>query len=143
MKGSNFGAARHIAAGLLLSVAFSYTAVAEPVARLDHDGPATEALPSLPDPSPIQNTPAQQNSQAQQGNQQTSEQNPANRPVGTAAAPVEKPTGIAGSRPAGAVIAPAKQKRQRALFIRLSVIAGAAIAVGTVVGLSEASRSRP
>lgn len=64
-------------------------------------------------------------------------------PVGTAVAPYEKGTGIAASRPAGAVIAPAKQKRTRSFMIKVGVLIGAAVAVGTVVGVSLASPSRP
>lgn len=71
------------------------------------------------------------------------QQNTAQKPVGTAAAPYEKPTGVAGSKPAGAAIAPAKQKRARSILIRYGVIVGAAAAVGTVVALSHASSSRP
>jgi hypothetical protein len=65
------------------------------------------------------------------------------KPVGTAAAPYEKTTGVAASRPAGAVIAPAKQHRARSILIRVGVIAGAAAAIGTVALLSRASPSRP
>ncbi len=65
------------------------------------------------------------------------------KPVGTAAAPYEKTTGVAASRPAGAVIAPAKQKRARSILIRVSIIVGAAVAVGTVAALSHASPSKP
>jgi hypothetical protein len=64
-------------------------------------------------------------------------------PVGTAVAPYEKGIGVAASRPAGAVIAPAKQKRSRSFMIKVGVLIGAAVAVGTVVGLSVASPSRP
>ncbi|KAA6461086.1 hypothetical protein DYQ86_12550 [Acidobacteria bacterium AB60] len=64
-------------------------------------------------------------------------------PVGTAAAPVAKPTGVAASRPAGAVIAPAKQKRRKAILIRVGIIVGAGVAVGTVAALSRGSSSRP
>jgi hypothetical protein len=70
-------------------------------------------------------------------------QSPAAKPVGTAAAPYEKTSGVAGSRPAGAVIAPAKQRRARSILIRVGVIVGAAVAVGTVVALSKGSPSRP
>jgi hypothetical protein len=63
--------------------------------------------------------------------------------VGTAAAPYEKPTGVPGSRPAGAAIAPAKQKRVRAIVIRVGLILAGAGAVGAVVGLSKASHSQP
>ncbi len=65
------------------------------------------------------------------------------KPVGTAAAPYEKTTGVAASRPAGAVIAPAKQRRARSILIRVSVVVGAAAAIGTVALLSRASPSRP
>ncbi|HET9099582.1 MAG TPA: hypothetical protein VFN62_04265 [Acidobacteriaceae bacterium] len=64
-------------------------------------------------------------------------------PVGTAAAPFEKTTGVAASRPAGAVIAPAKQKRKRSFLIRVGLILAGAAAIGTVVALSNGSPSRP
>ena len=64
-------------------------------------------------------------------------------PQGVAIAPYEKNTGVAASRPAGAVIAPGKQRRRRSILIRVGLILGAAAAIGTVVGLSAASSSRP
>jgi hypothetical protein len=71
------------------------------------------------------------------------QQDSAQKPVGTAAAPYEKTTGVAASRPAGAAIAPAKQRRARSIFIRVSLVLGAAVAVGTVAALSHGSPSRP
>ena len=71
------------------------------------------------------------------------QQNGTSNPVGTAAAPYEKGTGIAASRPAGAVVAPAKQKRSRSFLIRVGLIVGACVAVGTIVALSAGSPSRP
>jgi hypothetical protein len=64
-------------------------------------------------------------------------------PLGTAVAPYEKGIGIAASRPAGAVIAPAKQRRTRSFLIKVGLLVGAGVAVGTVVGLSKASPSQP
>jgi hypothetical protein len=64
-------------------------------------------------------------------------------PVGTAVAPYEKGIGVAASRPAGAVIAPAKQRRTRSFLIKSALVLGAAVAVGSVIGLSNASPSRP
>ena len=64
-------------------------------------------------------------------------------PQGVAIAPYEKDTGVAASRPAGAVIAPGKQRRRRSILIRVGLILGAAAAIGTVVGMSAASSSRP
>jgi hypothetical protein len=71
------------------------------------------------------------------------QQNDDVRPLGTAAAPYSKPSGVMGSRPAGVVIAPAKQRRVRAILISVGVVAGAAIAIGTVAALSHGSPSRP
>jgi cytoskeletal protein RodZ len=65
------------------------------------------------------------------------------QPVGTAAAPYEKPSGVTASRPAGAAIAPGKQRRAMSIVIKVSLVVGAAVAVGTVVALSKASPSRP
>lgn len=98
------------------------------------DPTTTEELPSAPEP--------QSSSQPQQP-QAAQQQNPPQQPVGTAAAPYEKPTGIPGSRPAGAAIAPAKQRRVRAIVIRVGLLLAGAGAVGAVVGLSKASHSQP
>lgn len=91
-----------------------------------------------------QSTPAQQQP-AQRPNAPEPQQTNTNttEPVGTAAAPYESPVGAAVSRPAGAAIAPAKQKRRRSFLIRMGLVVGAAVAVGTVVALSKASPSRP
>lgn len=69
------------------------------------------------------------------------QQNGATAPVGTAAAPYEKGIGVAASRPAGAVIAPAKQRRTRSVLIKVGLIVAAGVAIGTVVALSNASPS--
>jgi hypothetical protein len=71
------------------------------------------------------------------------QQNGTTPPVGTAAAPYEKGIGVAASRPAGAVIAPAKQRRTRSILIKVGLIAAAAVAIGTVVALSSGSPSTP
>jgi hypothetical protein len=64
-------------------------------------------------------------------------------PVGTAASESVKATGVAASQPAGAAIAPAKQRRTRSILIKVGALVGAGVAIGTVVGLSSASPSRP
>jgi len=70
--------------------------------------------------------------------QQTSQQ-----PVGTAAAPPEGAAGVTASRPAGAVIAPAKQRRARVILIRVGLLVGAGVAVGTVLALTRGTPSQP
>jgi cytoskeletal protein RodZ len=101
---------------------------------------STDSLPSAPTPQPEQQTPAQQ-APAQQPPAQPQET--PQQPVGTAAAPYEKPTGVPGSRPAGAAIAPAKQRRVHAIVIRVAIVLAAGAAVGAVVGLSKATHSSP
>ncbi len=64
-------------------------------------------------------------------------------PVGTAAAPPEGAAGVTASRPAGAVIAPAKQRRARAILIRVGLLVGAGVAVGTVLALTRGTPSQP
>jgi hypothetical protein len=71
------------------------------------------------------------------------QQNSTQEPVGTAAAQFVMTTGVAASKPAGAAIAPAKQRRARSILIKVGVIVGAGVAVGTVAALSSASPSRP
>ena len=107
------------------------------IARADATPSATtpEDLPSAPEPQQ-----AQQNPQSQPAQQPSSS---SQQPVGTAAAPYEKPTGVPGSRPAGAAIAPAKQRRVRAIVISVGLLLAGAGAVGAVVGLSKASHSQP
>jgi hypothetical protein len=65
------------------------------------------------------------------------------QPLGTAAAPYENTLGVAASRPAGAVIAPAKQRRSHSFLIRVGLLVGGAAAIGTVVALSKSSPNRP
>jgi hypothetical protein len=85
-------------------------------------------------------------SQAGSGGSQASpaqdESNPA-KPVGTAAAPAAKGTGVSGSRVSGAAIAPAKQRRVHTFLIRVAVVVAACVAVGTVVALTHATPSEP
>jgi hypothetical protein len=90
----------------------------------------SDALPSAPDPQ-----------LAAQTQQQPA--TPPQVPLGTAAAPAEKPTGVAASRPSGAAIAPAKQRRVRAIFISIALVIAAGVAIGATAGLSRASHSAP
>jgi len=65
------------------------------------------------------------------------------RPVGTAAAPAPPVSGVTAAQPAGVAIAPAKQHRVRTIILRTGAIVGAAVAIGTVVALTEATPSKP
>jgi hypothetical protein len=85
---------------------------------------------SLPDaPQPQSQTP-------------TSQQ-PAATPSGAAGAKAAKVKGAPVAKPAGAAVAPARQRGHRSLLIKLGLVAGAGIAVGSVVALAERSPARP
>jgi hypothetical protein len=64
-------------------------------------------------------------------------------PLGTAAAESLPTSGIAASRPAGAAVAPAKQRRVRSILIKVGVVVGAGVAIGTTMALSQGSPSKP
>ncbi len=84
-----------------------------------------------------------QQSSPQQSSPPPAQQNSAQEPVGTAAAGSVKTTGVAASQPAGAAIAPAKQRRTRSILIKVGALVGAGVPVGAVVGLSSAIPSHP
>jgi hypothetical protein len=93
-------------------------------------------LPENPAPAPSnQSAPNPSQAPAPQAQAPT-------EPSGTAAAEAERPSGSPASRPAGAAIAPAKQRQVRSLLIKLGFIAGAGVALGTVYALSNASPGR-
>ncbi|PYX59809.1 MAG: hypothetical protein DMG73_07910 [Acidobacteria bacterium] len=88
-----------------------------------------------PDPTPAQNTPQQNEDQKKTPDQQ--------QPAGAAAAQLGRTTGGAASKPAGAAMAPAKQRQSRSLLLKMGLLAAAGVAVGTVVGLTKATPSKP
>ena len=106
--------------------------------------PASQAEGVPENPSPAPSATEGELRQAALPQESSGPQQTASRePLGTAAAPYEKPVGVPASRPAGAAIAPAKQKRRSSIGIKLGLLVATGVAVGTVVGLSSASSSRP
>ena len=85
-----------------------------------------DSLPDAPQAQPAQTTSGQQ---------------PA--PSGTAGAKAADVQGAPAAQPTGAAVAPARQRRHRSLLIKVGLLAGAGIAVGSAVALSERSPSRP
>ena len=140
--------ARRALGGLLALVLAAQSAVnasaQQPVPAQQQKATSTQSQPdAIPDsPTPAVDTDGQVSDQNQQS---PAIQQPGGepKPVGTAVAPYEKPSGMAASRPAGAAIAPAKQRRSHSIVIRVALIAGAAAAGGAVVALSMGSRNRP
>lgn len=98
------------------------------------------AVPAqLPDSPGAQAKPEGQITQPPQPQQQST----SHEPVGTAAAEWMPVSGIAASRPSGAAVAPAKQRRARSIVIKVGALLGAGAAVGTVYALSKGSPGRP
>lgn len=170
MKIANSRVMRQVAGGLVLLVIMQ---AAEATAQSGQDSPpAQTAQTALPDstqataqgvdePNPNTNQVAQAASDSSTGGAQqpqsaaassqnngatsssSEQQSTPAKPVGTAAAPALGSNGIAGSRPTGAVIAPAKQRRVRAILISIGAVLGACVAVGAVAALSHSSPSQP
>ena len=86
------------------------------------------------------NTAQPQSGSANPGNSQSEN---GQQPVGAAAAQLGRTTGGAASKPAGAALAPTQQRHSRSLLLKLGLLAGAGIAVGSVAALSKASPSKP
>ncbi len=91
---------------------------------------------SLPD------APQSQTEQTQAA-QTASGQQSAPAPSGVAGAKAANVKGAPVAQPAGAAVAPVRQRGHRSFLIKLGVIAGVGIAAGAVVALSERSPSRP
>ena len=104
--------------------------------------PDSQQTPSNPNnlpPVEMPENPGQNNSTNQQNLPSAPKQQGPAQPNGTAVAPPIELSGGAASKPAGVAIAPPKQRQIRSLLIKLGFLAGAGIAIGTVVGLSAAS----
>ena len=135
MRKSTWWLERQIACALALAMVMPVGwAATDPLPSAPVPHVEAQAQPDQTQPQPTQNANAQQTPADQQ--------NP-NHPVGTAAAPVVKPEGAPASRPAGAAIAPMKQRRTRAFTIRVAILVATAVAVGTVAGATLASPARP
>ena len=106
---------------------------------------ASEELPDSPgaSQSQSQSAPTSQNNTQNNSNSEQAQEQKVQRPVGTAAAEAPKVSGITAAQPAGIAIAPAKQKRARAIVIKVGAIVGGAAALGAVIALSRATPSKP
>jgi hypothetical protein len=106
-------------------------------------GQATPAAQIMPAPQTSQDQGQQQTQPPVQQPAQPTQPGSTQEPSGTAAARAANPAGVAASEPAGAAIAPAKQKRVRTILISAAAVLGAGAAIGAVAALSAGSPSRP
>jgi len=114
-------------------------------ASAQESSPATPPLPDSPGTVWSQTSPAatQRFNDQRPPEPEIEPRNQAREPVGTAVAGAPVTTGVVASAPAGAAIAPAKQRRVRILLIKMSAVVGAGAAIGAVTALSTGSPSRP
>jgi len=96
---------------------------------------STSELPDAP-------TPAQSNQQSAESSS-IQPQDPGAVPSGAAGAKAPTVRGAPASRTVGAAIAPAKQRQRRSILIRVGLVAGACVAVGSAFALSKGSPSKP
>jgi len=111
------------------------------MAQPQQSAPAN-ASPSQDPPLPAPSASSPTGTSATRSQPQAQEQTP-REPLGTAAAESVQTTGVAASRPAGAAVAPAKQRRVRSILIKVGALAAAGVAIGTTMALSQGSPSRP
>jgi hypothetical protein len=112
-----------------------------PTANPDEQQPTTEPQ-NLPDaPSSTQGAQPQLQPQTETPPQKTRPRS--TQPVGVGTAQQAPTAGGAASKPAGAAIAPAKQKQYRSLLIKIGAIAAGGAALGAVYALSRGTKSTP
>lgn len=78
-----------------------------------------------------------------QSNSQSQTQAPPAAPQGAATAEKVPAAGGAAAKPAGAAIAPAKQRQARSWLIKLGAVTAGAVAAGTIYALSKGTPSTP
>ena len=98
---------------------------------------SSQSNPAGQQNAPLPDAPQPQSAQAPQGQQ------PAPVPSGAAGAKAATVKGAPAAQPAGAAVAPARQRGHHSLLIKLGLVAAGGIAVGAAVALSERSPSRP
>jgi len=86
---------------------------------------------------PLPDTPQVQPAQAPENPQS------ANAPSGAAGAKAANVKGAPVAQPVGAAVAPPRQHGHRSLLIKIGLVAGAGVALGTAVALAERSPARP
>lgn len=137
------GTAQTIASRTAAEVPKNSVAAATAVESVAKGQEDTTAAASILDGSGVLAAQTPDQNQSTSPNPQTKPKKPTPAPVGTAAAPYERPEGVPASRPSGAAIAPAKQRRIRSFAIRIALLAGAGVAIGVVAAATLGSPSRP
>jgi hypothetical protein len=105
--------------------------------------PSSPSIAHMADSSSSSEQTVTQNSQTGSPQKGQTVQQKETAPGGTAAAPEMRTQGVPASRPSGAAIAAAKQRRVRIFTIRIALVLGGAVAIGVVTAASLGSPSKP
>ncbi|MFL6300091.1 MAG: hypothetical protein ACJ71N_05745 [Terriglobales bacterium] len=108
----------------------------EPVPAPLPDSPSAAQPQQQPQPTTVQTAPASNAPAVPSGHRPID-------PQGAATAESAPTLGGAASKPAGAAIAPAKQRQMRSFLIKLGAVAGGAAALGTIYALTHGTSSTP
>lgn len=76
-------------------------------------------------------------------NANSAQSQPQTEPQGAATAEKVPTAGGAAAKPAGAAIAPAKQRQARSLLLKMGAVVAGAVAAGTIYALSKGTPSTP
>jgi hypothetical protein len=105
--------------------------------------PQAQSAPASSEPPAPAAAPGDTGQPSTAAPQSQQQEQPAHEPLGAAAAESVPTSGIAASRPAGAAVAPAKQRRVRTILISMGALVAAGAAIGTTMALSHGSPSKP
>ena len=104
---------------------------------------SSQQTATSPNSTELPDAPTTAQSSSQERSDPSQAQNPDSVPSGAAGAKMPHAKGAPAARPLGAAIAPAKQRGKRSLLIKLGLVAGACVAVGSVFALSKGSSAKP
>lgn len=117
----------------MLAVSFVIASTVPLIADPPQSGQSQKA--DQPEPVLLPEAPQPQSAQTSQESTQA--------PTGAAGAKTAPAKGAPAAEPVGAAVASVRQHSHRSLLIKVGLLVGAGVAVGTVIALSEKSPSRP
>ena len=112
-------------------------------ASVNPSQPPLRPVTTYPDAAGNPQKEMEASAQPQSAAGQTQTQAPSTEPQGAATAEKVPTAGGAAAKPAGAAIAPAKQRQARSLLIKLGAVVAGGVAAGTIYALSKGTPSTP
>jgi cytoskeletal protein RodZ len=111
--------------------------------RAPDNAQSSQQTATSPNSTELPDAPTTAQASSQERSDPSQAQNPGSVPSGAAGAKMPHAKGAPAARPLGAAIAPAKQRGRRSLLIKVGLVAGACVAVGSVFALSKGSSAKP